>query len=91
MAENSLSLEVPLSVHAAAPGCQPNHYHLKERVHSSGGSAPRYRTCGLMFAPIAPRELGGDGDCVSVPEPESVNSFPGMGALGAEPQHCWSE
>lgn len=72
MAENSLSLEVPLPI----PGCQPNYSHLKGKVQSSGASAPLYRMCGLMLSLISLRELGGDGDCVSVREPKSVNSFP---------------
>lgn len=47
----------PFPFTAAAPGCHPNYYHLKEKVHRSGISASLYGTCGLMFSPISLREL----------------------------------
>lgn len=63
MAENSLSVEVPLSARsaAAAVGCWPNYYHLKEQVHSSGISGRLYSMCVVMLSLIAPQER----DCVS--------------------------
>lgn len=76
----------PFPLAAAAPGCQPNYYHLKEKVHSSGVSVPLYGTCGLMFSPISLRELGGDRDYISVHEPASVQllsrASAGMVVLG---------
>lgn len=77
LAENSLSLEVPLSVR----GCRswlPSKLLPPQRESSS------FRRIGLavrdvwfdVFTDFSPGALGGDGDCISVHEPGDVKFFP---------------
>lgn len=47
----------PFPFAAAAPGCWPDHYHLKEKVHSRGTSATLCSGCVLMLAVIPLGEM----------------------------------